>query len=65
MVTESLDGGVYDAGANVWSSMSGAQTPTRRYGGAGVWTGSSVIFWGGLSSSSGAITYLNDGGIYY
>jgi len=65
MVTESLDGGVYDPGANVWSLMSGAQTPTRRYGGAGVWTGSSVIFWGGLSSSSGAITYLNDGGIYY
>jgi len=56
------NGGLYDPGANVWTSMSVTHAPSSRAYGASVWTGSSFIYWGGFT---GFATYLNDGGIYY
>ena len=58
------NGGLYDPGADVWSSTSVLQAPANRGYGAGVWTGSSFIYWGGVAGNTNAI-FLNDGGIYY
>ena len=53
---------LYDVTTNQWYQMSGVGEPALRYEHGSVWTGSSMIVWGGMSLSNGA--YLNSGGIY-
>ncbi len=54
------DGALYDPYADTWSPMSSAGAPTTRAGMAYVWSGSSLIVWGG-STETGP---TDMGGIY-
>jgi N-acetylneuraminic acid mutarotase len=53
-------GGVYDPVADSWSVMSTVGAPTARFDHQAVWTGNSMIIWGGYDGT----TYLDDGAIY-
>jgi N-acetylneuraminic acid mutarotase len=59
-------GGRYNLSANAWIPTPTAFAPNGRYNHSAVWTGSEMIVWGGQSSSStsSAVTFLNDGGSF-
>ena len=54
------DGGRYNPAQNTWVGVpaAAASAPVARTGQTGIWTGSELIVWGGVSASS----YLADGG---
>lgn len=52
----------YDPNTTIWNSKQSENTPTARHMHSAVWTGNSMIVWGGLDENSQA---LNSGGIYY
>jgi N-acetylneuraminic acid mutarotase len=55
-------GGVYDPTTDTWTAMSTVGAPSAREGHSAVWTGSSMIVWGGYDSFG---DYMHDtGGIY-
>ena len=54
-----VSGGRYSPATDSWSGVStGANVPEARRGGAAVWTGTEMIFWGSLS------TWTSNGGAY-
>jgi N-acetylneuraminic acid mutarotase len=55
-------GGLYDPLTDIWSSMNSSSAPTARYGYTAVWTGSSMIVWGGYDGSPSV--RLKTGGRY-
>jgi hypothetical protein len=55
------DGGVFDFQSSMWQLMSaGGMPPTARSQASAVWTGMSMLVWGGTDAGG----YLNDGGKY-
>ncbi len=64
------DGSRYDPAANAWTPMTTANAPSGRIGHTAVWTGKSMLIWGGAgdetwNSLSGAAAQLdNKVGIY-
>ncbi len=61
------DGRIYDPAQDRWSEVASVGAPAPRMAHAAVWTGSTMVVWGGHSgvNSDGAIsTYFNSGGIY-
>jgi len=57
-------GGRYDPAANSWTATSLTNAPTARVGHSAVWTGSSMIIWGGGESSIRWSECFNTGGRY-
>jgi len=55
-------GGKYDPLADRWASMSTVNSPSTRYDGTSVWTGRSLIIWGGALQNQ---AYLNGGARYF
>jgi len=60
------DGARYNPQLNAWSPMSTNGAPSARYKHTAVWTGTEMIVWGGMSSSSGGPPWVtfNDGARY-
>jgi hypothetical protein len=54
-LTDYATGGRYDPVAKKWTRMSTSGAPSARRAPYGVWTGSRVLFWGGLSAAHQAI----------
>ncbi len=60
--TATNTGGRYNPTTSTWSTISsGANAPSARWGHTVVWTGASMIVWGGSQDLN---TVLNSGGIY-
>lgn len=58
-------GGLYNPVINTWSSTSTVNAPLGEAEGVGVWTGSQMIVWGGISYGNGNDgALLNTGGRY-
>ena len=55
-------GGIYDPAADSWIPTSTVNAPSGRYRHVAEWTGTRMVVWGGLASSSGP--YLNTGSRY-
>jgi N-acetylneuraminic acid mutarotase len=55
-------GGIYDPAADSWTATTTVGAPAAREGHTAVWTGSSMIVWGGYDYF--ADSYLNTGGAY-
>lgn len=55
------DGARYNPSTNSWSPVSAVNAPLKRYGHTAIWTGSSMIIWGG-GDNWGSTTTV--GGIY-
>ena len=60
----------FDPGSSRWTGINSAFDPGPRMGHSAVWTGSSLIVWGGYTNNRyGPVdqrnTYLADGGIFY
>ncbi len=55
------DGKIYNPTSNTWTSMSSTNAPAARKRHSAVWTGSKMIVWGGLTTTS---TLTNTGSIY-
>ncbi len=55
-----LDGGAFEPSSNDWEPVTPASAPTARWGHEAVWTGKTMIVWGG-EGSTGA---LRTGGIF-
>ncbi len=55
------DGAIYDPTNDKWISVSGENAPSERSNHTAVWTGDSMIVWGGRSNNS----LLGDGYIYF
>jgi N-acetylneuraminic acid mutarotase len=53
-------GGIYDPATDTWSAIPTTHAPAARNGHTAVWTGSTMIVWGGFGDSGA----LNTGGIY-
>ena len=53
-------GGIFDPAANGWTATSTTGAPSAREAHTAVWTGSKMIVWGGIDSSSNP----NTGGVY-
>jgi N-acetylneuraminic acid mutarotase len=49
------DGGIYDLMAGTWAALATSGAPSPRAGHAAVWTGSTMIVWGGTGDSSGGV----------
>ena len=60
--TPLANGGLYDPSTDSWSSVSTTAAPTRRYEHSAVWTGSSMIVWGGWGFDGTTSTFLQSGG---
>jgi len=58
-------GGRYDPAADSWQSMSTEGTPLPRYSHTAVWTGESMIIWGGVNSSNYLPLLFDTGGLYH
>lgn len=57
------DGAAYDPATNTWTAMAPSPlSPRRRH--TMVWTGTELVIWGGLSTSSTSSAYLRDGARY-
>lgn len=54
-------GGIYDPGADSWTSTSMVGAPTRRFFQTAVWTGERMLVWGGVDL---AALPTGDGGRY-
>lgn len=54
-LTDYATGGRYDPTLHTWSPMSKKGAPSARRAPYGVWTGSSVLFWGGTSAARAPI----------
>ena len=54
-------GGRYDPNTNTWTAISGANAPEGRWFHTAVWTGNSMIVWGG---NTGFSIFFNTGGRY-
>src|SRR5579883_2832302 len=54
------DGASYDPKSNLWIALTGTSAPTPRSNASAVWTGSSMLIWGGLGTSGP----LGDGASY-
>lgn len=52
-------GGVYDPTANTWTATTTTSAPTARKAHSAIWTGSTMIVWGGNTG-----TVANTGGVY-
>jgi hypothetical protein len=63
-LTDYATGGRYDPTSHTWSPMSKNGAPSARRAPYGVWTGSRVLFWGGMSAArapvGGAYSYDPD-----
>jgi len=57
-------GGSYDPANDAWSATATSGAPTSRAYHTAVWTGSSLVVWGGLGDSGGAPAPLGTGGRY-
>ncbi|MGH9870790.1 MAG: Kelch repeat-containing protein [Candidatus Polarisedimenticolia bacterium] len=57
-------GGLYDPGNNVWEPMSAAGAPMARLDHTAVWTGASMLVWGGQSCDYDNCQMLGNGAIY-
>lgn len=55
------NGGRYDPATGTWTPIAAMNAPTPRWGHSAVWTGSAMIVFGGMTSTSGP---LNTGGRY-
>ena len=49
------DGARYNPVANAWTALPTSVAPAARYAHTTVWTGTDMIVWGGLGSSSAAL----------
>jgi hypothetical protein len=60
-LTDHATGGRYDPASKKWTTMSTSGAPSARRAPYGVWTGSRVLFWGGVSAAhepvGGAYSY--------
>ncbi len=64
-IDDTNTGGVYDPAGDSWTATSTAGAPCERNGHVAVWTGSTMIVWGGIDRiDAGSSTGLKDGGIY-
>ncbi len=54
-------GGIYDPATDSWVSMTTIGAPSARQGHTAVWTGSTMIVWGGTNLTN---QWLADGGVY-
>jgi len=57
-------GASYDVAGDTWSAMTPSGAPSPRYLHAMVWTGNSLLVWGGGALNASAQFALNDGGRY-
>jgi N-acetylneuraminic acid mutarotase len=57
------DGGQYDPAADAWSAATATGAPSVRVAHTAVWTGSTMIVWGGYAWG-GPSSPFNDGGRY-
>lgn len=56
------DGGRYDPVGNVWlGATSTAGAPTPRHGHTGIWSGTDMVIWGGVGTTT---SFVNTGGLY-
>ena len=62
--TEVSKGAVLSLSTKTWKPMSDVGAPSPRQRAQAVWSGSTVIVWGGLRVSGGGVTVLTDGGRY-
>jgi N-acetylneuraminic acid mutarotase len=59
------DGGIYDPATDTWTTISAVSAPTARAAASAVWTGLSMIVWGGEAlTSPSRVGYFNDGASY-
>lgn len=66
------DGAAYDPATDTWTPLAGAGAPTARYDSAAVWTGTTMLVWGGTvtdyKTAHGCMATpcggLSDGGAY-
>ena len=58
-------GGLYDPSANNWTATSLLNVPVERQNHKAVWTGNSMIVWGGDVNGYSGYSYLCSGGVYY
>ena len=54
-----LTGAQYNLSSDSWTPTSTINAPAARFGATAIWTGSTMVIWGGLGSD-----YKNDGGQY-
>jgi N-acetylneuraminic acid mutarotase len=59
---ELLDGSRYDPALDLWIEMTTQSAPGARRSHCGVWTGTSLIVWGGYTGSYSS--YTSTGGVY-
>jgi N-acetylneuraminic acid mutarotase len=50
------NGAIYNSTTNAWSSVSSWPSGASHIGGAGVWTGTQLVLWGGRSGATSALT---------
>src|SRR6185503_18195226 len=55
-------GGRYDPAADTWAPITLTGAPSTRYNQSGVWTGNSMVIWGGLGGSP--VVGINSGAFY-
>ena len=55
------DGGSYDPSTNSWTTLATSSAPAARYQHTAVWTGSTMLIWGGIDTAGSA---LKSGGIF-
>jgi N-acetylneuraminic acid mutarotase len=53
--TTYFNGGAYNPAANTWSAMSSLGAPQARSHHAAVWTGTSMLVWGGTNGTAGGV----------
>jgi hypothetical protein len=59
-ITPFGDGARYDPAAGSWKAVPSVTAPAARYSHTAVWTGSTMVVWGGFNGG-----FLNDGASYY
>ena len=59
--TQSYNGALYDSVGDGWTAISLQHVPSARSGHSAVWTGNSMIVWGGVAQ----YRYTSSGAIYY
>jgi WD40 repeat protein len=60
-----VDGALFDPGTNEWSVLPKSPLDRYRTGAAAVWTGSSILIWGGQHERGSAEMELNDGASFH
>ena len=57
-------GAVYNVASDSWSAITATGAPSQRYGAAAVWTGTTMIVWGGWHWDGMALNTYSNGAIY-